>query len=710
MLTQELNIWRHWIDRKKVSSPLCKVPLMGLGAKLYFAEEWAGANVQQQREILSQLGVLVMNQLRDLKSGAASDPRATRASLSGLIDVLAAFQQSSATSKQECAKNSVDCYFSCSLGETLEAPQAAVVKLVVAEQLQEHCSLLLSERLAHEDEEASSLNGTSLGAEESKSANHTQRRRANRKKLLKKRRHEAEERLAQQKLLKTALDELKTFFRQKKEQTRKNVADILDGIVQRAAIEAKPKVSKAHAQANHTVVDLLDATSSASSKKKKKRKKAKKSDGDHPGADKSRAETSTFTHAKAESPATPTKDEPGDPEEKENRSHQQVSTTPAERPLLSFLDKSYSSPLSSMPTFGPEPLYTSSPASPPFFLSLPPPRDLRGNSQRNNSSRTDELIVNGERTSGESAGTSSSGGQEKSSESNFEWYLPSLFSSESSNHTNSTTSSLDWDFNNWQLKNEATSSTKNSSGILSTRANRATLRNPPQPPVPSSSKAYSLESFSNMLSVDAKRPRKPSSPGDARAAADEDSSADEGSPRDNGSLAMKSDFLYQQGGFFDRQRALKRRRRPLPFDYEDDECCNSGGEDDDTAWAEYPAAHCCGCRCQRTEAGESCDCKLTAEGSCQCSERKRTKDRKSPPSDKDSTLVPETPEMLERLTKLEAALDEKTKVSAMLLVFLCDLNTAFLTTLWIGNRHRHSTRFPRRCRKRWQHCSKQCRP
>lgn len=649
-----------------------------------------------------------MNQLRGLKSRAPSDSQAAHASLSELIGVLTALQETAALSKQESAKGSVDVYFSCSLEETLQAPQAAIVKLVVAEQLQEQCSLLLSEHLAHEDEEAILLNAAGIGSEEPKSANHTQRRRANRKKLLKKRRHEAEGRLAQQKLLKTALDELKTLFRQRKEQRRRDVSDILDNIVERAAVEAKPKVSKHHAQANHTVVDLLYASSSASSKKKKKRKKSEKTGDDLAMTGKPRTESSSFIHAKLESPTPVIEHEPVNPEEKENRSHQLVSATPEDRPLLSFLDKSYSSPLSSMPTFGPEPLYTSSPASPPFFLSLPPPRDLRGSSQRKNSSRTEDLIVNDERTSNESGGTSSSGCHEKSSESNFEWYLPSLFSSESSNHTNSTTSSLDWDFNNWQLKNDASSSTKNSSGILNTRANRATLRNPPQPPMTSTSKTYSLESFSNMLAVDAKRPRKASSPGDTGAAAGEDSSADEDSPRHNGNMAMKSDFLYQQGGFFDRQRALKRRRRPLPFDYEDEYCCNSDGNDDDAAWVDYPAAHCCGCRCQREGAGESCDCKMNTEESCQCSERKRIKSRK-PPSAKDGTLVLETPEMLERLTKLEAALEEKTKVRPCNLYVCVASAKLFLTIVCIGKQHRRSMKFPRRCLKKWKLCSKQCR-
>lgn len=612
-----------------------------------------------------------MSQLRGLKTTAPTDPQAARASLSGLIDVLAAFQESASESAKGSVDSvdSVDFYFSCLFSETLQAPQAAVVKLIVAEQLQEQCSLLLSERLAHEDETGSSLNGTTLGTEESKSANHTQRRRANRKKLLKKRRHEAEERLAQQTLLKAALDELKIVFRQKKEQSRRIVSEVLDGIVHRAAVEAKPKASKHHhAQANHTVVDLLDAASSAiSSKKKKKCKKAKKNDSGYAAASKSQAEHSSSTIAKLASSAQTIVDEPMDPEEKKNHLHQLASSmTPEDQPLLSFLDKSYSSPISTMPTFGPEPLYTSSPASPPFFLSLPPPRNLQGTNQRNNSAQSEELVVNEERTSNESAGTSGSG-QEKSSESNFEWYLPSLFSSESSNHTNSTTSSLDWDFNNWQLKNDASSSTKNSSGILSSAANRAMLRNRPQPPIPSTSKTYSLESFSNMLTVDSKRPRKPSSPGAAAAAADEGSSAEEDSPGDNGGVAMKSDFLYQQGGFFDRQRALKRRRRPLPFDYEDEECCNSDGEGDNTAWVDYPASHCCGCRCQREEeADKSCDCKLNADESHQCSERKRTKSRKPP-----SSKVQESPEMLERLTRLETALEEKTKVTGAYPVFSC---------------------------------------
>lgn len=613
-----------------------KVPLMGLGSKLYLAEEWIAVSEHQRAGIIGRLGVVMMEHLRGMepRQSQSSDAQKMSSSLAGLMDIVAALQESG-TRVKESAHVSVDICFSCSLDETLSAPQAAIVKLLLAEQLQDQCSLLLCDRLSHEHDATSTAGDMADG--EPKSANHTQRRRANRKKLLKKRRHEAEVRSTQQALLKAALADLKLFVRRKKEQTAKNVSEIVDDIVDRASVEAKPRVSRP--SSSHTLVAILDASSS--SKKKKKKKKTKKSEGDRTSfastgsnavaASNQSAMSPTSTESKASclSAAASVRDE------KEAQT-QQFIITPEGRPLLSFFDKSYSSPLS-MSTFGPQPLYTTAPT--PFFMSLAP-QELDLN-QRRRSERAEDAVA-ADRAS------SRSGVPDKTSEASYEWYLPSLFSSESSNHTNSTTSSLDWDFYNWQLKNEASTAKASAiSGGIASRAPRSGSQ-----ATAASGKPYSLDSFSNMLGMDNSRHK--SRAGDA---AGENSSAED-SPNDSGSLAIKSDFLYQQGGFFDRQRSLKRRRRPLPFDYEEEDGCADSGDDD--AWVE--CSHCCGCRCHRDEESHRCSCTQNDPTESARSEQISTSNELS--SNEDADVKRESSNASARLAKLELALEEKTRVSA----------------------------------------------
>lgn len=636
-------------------SPQYKVPLAGLAAKVCLADEWSSATTHQQHAILLRLKEEMTDQLRRFGARSSSFQTA-RSSLSELAKVITALQENGVQreDKNGGVRISVDMCFSCSLEEVVHSPQAAIVKLIVAEKLQGQCSLLLSERLAHEDEDASSQQQAAAAgpvADEAKS--NSQRRRANRKKLLKKRRHDAEDRVTQQKLLKKALDELKICVRRKREQTLRDVSEILDDIVESAAAEAKPKVNK---QA-HTVLDLLGGASSRSSaKKRKKRKKSKKRDGDGASlSDTKSTKTSAPVSPAVAAPtasavllfASPPTSETSD--NKENCSKQQTADkTPEARPLLSFLDKSYASPLS-LPTFGPQPLYSSSTASPSFFLSLAP-REL-SESERSRKLRREELVAGDDRTSSNSAASS---GSEHQKSSEFEWYLPSLFSSEASVHTNSAASSLDWDFNNWQLKND--SSTTRGSRLLSAGAGR--LRTGPQAGTSSAaaSKAYSLESFSDMLSASPSR----RDPGSGDAAAGETSPAEVCSP-ESARVAAKSDFLYQQGGFFDRQRALKRRRRPLPFDYEEDDRCDSSGDGDD-AWGEFATRSCCDCSCHNDRDIQACECKLEAVEPNQRSGKRRASDCKSSPSDNGVAPPEDAADVITRLAELEATLEEKSQV------------------------------------------------
>ncbi|TYZ66107.1 hypothetical protein PybrP1_003258 [[Pythium] brassicae (nom. inval.)] len=659
----ELNVWRHWGERKKAAAaPLYRVPLAGLAAKSCLADEWNSASARQQRAILSRLEAAVTAHLRSLGARQASFP-ALRAALATLTDVVTALR---ADNSGRQATASVDVCFSCSFTETLSVPQAAVLKLILAEKLQDECSLLLSERLAREDEGAkngqhqqqravgsAATTDGSTGADDAKS--NSQRRRANRKKLLKKRRHDAEERVAQHKLLKKALEELKVRVRRKREQTLRDVAELLDEIVERAAAEARPKTQPT---SSRTVLDLLGA----SKKKAKKRKKSKKREGSAVAGSNGAAglaagpfgldaaATAQPTSTVALLFASPASSKGSENKENSNSKQQQqqekaLTKTPESRPLLSFLDKSYASPLS-LPTFGPQPLYasSSSTASPPFFLSLAP-REL----PESDRSRRDELLAGDDRTSSDSAESNGDEQPKASAETKFGWYLPSLFSSEASMHTSSAASSLDWDFNNWQLKNDAASA--RSSRLLNAGAGRLRTEPPAEASV-AASKAYSLESFSDMLGASPSQ-RDPAS-SDA-VAAGETSSTGGCSPESAGTAAT-SDFLYQQGGFFDRQRTLKRRRRPLPFDYEEDDRGGDSSSDGDDTWGKRAPRSCCDCSCHNDRDSQPCECSQlrAALDPEQRSAKRRASDCSSPPA-------LDASELLARLAKLEAALEEKTQ-------------------------------------------------
>ncbi|KAJ8576270.1 hypothetical protein ON010_g2940 [Phytophthora cinnamomi] len=157
----------------------------------------------------------------------------------------------------------------------------------------------------------------------------------------------------------------------------------------------------------------------------------------------------------------------------------------------------------------------------------------------------------------------------------------------------------------------------------------------------------------------------------------------------------ESDFLYREGGFFDRQRAIKRRRRPWPFNYahEDDEeeiteehdvrregrssiyespkrCFNSSAGKGDT-WTE--CAHCCKCACHRAanprkkcedsvEEGEETD--NNHHGASYCDHHGgHTTAGSSVKIEKptDSETLAKITSVMERMTQLEEKLAEKTK-------------------------------------------------
>jgi len=146
----------------------------------------------------------------------------------------------------------------------------------------------------------------------------------------------------------------------------------------------------------------------------------------------------------------------------------------------------------------------------------------------------------------------------------------------------------------------------------------------------------------------------------------------------------ESDFLYREGGFFDRQRATKRRRRPWPFDYareEDEEeiteehdarkvgRLNGCGIGKGDKWTE--CVHCCKCGCHRAareKGDESTDEELGNNHSHDASQETHqcphalTGSSTKPSATADSDALAKITLVLDRISLLEEKLDEKTKV------------------------------------------------
>ncbi|KAI9908586.1 hypothetical protein PsorP6_002848 [Peronosclerospora sorghi] len=99
----------------------------------------------------------MMGHLRDLKpvmplqAAAATQFQAMRHSLKSLLSMLTVYQSSK--QRVEHMQDAVTC------------PQAAVLKLLLAEHLQAQCSLLLSERMSREEERLAEASRLSLAVE-----------------------------------------------------------------------------------------------------------------------------------------------------------------------------------------------------------------------------------------------------------------------------------------------------------------------------------------------------------------------------------------------------------------------------------------------------------------------------------------------------------------------------------------------------------------
>ncbi|OWZ11680.1 hypothetical protein PHMEG_00015262 [Phytophthora megakarya] len=735
----ELNIWTFWKQHQKDS--IAKIPSQGLAAKFCLMHEWESAGVGQKNTVLKALASKTVPHLRDLRQShteatGVENFKAVRSSLEALLSVLSVHQQPSQSGNPGI---SVDMCFACSFEDAVAFPQAAVIKLLLAEHLQEQCSLLLCDRLSREEElvsvssahaDVSRINGVSIvddGCKDKvKGSNHSQRRRASRKKMLKQRRREGEIRAVQQARFNGVLRELYQYFHRKREETIACVDQVLRDVIESAVCDDKLtpggwSVAFETKDGNHP---------RQKRKKKTKKKKVGISDVVARIKDDNKSERLLFA-----SPQTSIKSRSGSNKPRGHRRSDEgdagehsaatagsdSSPSQHDRPHLLSSDSeithddgarlSFFSNVGStgtatstssasalpLPTFGSHSLYSSS-ATTPFFMSLAP-RDH--NSQPPRAPRRGISDVDDQEENQTSSDNPGSGAVDTS---NFEWYLPSVFSLQTSAHrTISPTPALDWHFNHWQFKSP-------DGGISDKNTVAATELDPPPPPSSSSStssassrftnarisgstRKYSLASFSKMAGLDASRRGTAHTEQDKQGQAvtsirehcDGTSSAAES---DN-----ESDFLYREGGFFDRQRALKRRRRPWPFNYaqeEDEEeitdghdvrkesrsgayespkgCLGASASGKNNAWTE--CTHCCKCACHRAAFLIKSDENPAEEddtynhNSSACGRQHSSSSSTSPvEADKstESEAIAKVTLALERITQLEEKLTEKTK-------------------------------------------------
>ncbi|CAH0484506.1 unnamed protein product [Peronospora farinosa] len=671
----ELNIWASWKQHKK--DVTTKIPLQGLASKTYLVHEWETANIDQKDAVLRVLRSKTIGHLRDLtepvpvQAAGAAKFQAARLSLESLLCILTVHQQA----RQQANHGiSVDTCFTCAFEEAVIYPQAAVIKLLLAEHLQEQCSLLLCERLTKEEEiaAASSMSvsvtfsdkvgtmddGTKVKA---KCANHSQRRRASRKRMLKLRRREGENRAILRERFSCVLRELREHCCRKQEEAMACVdkvqLDVIDTVVggnqlisdgwsictercikNNGRPRQKRKDKKTRKKAGTAKVAAGLGSSSMGEKTllvtlPQPVKVLDKPHSRRPSGEDDASERSAATAGSDSSLSQRDKPLAG--------CDMESGSTHDDGPSLSFFSNVGSTgiPTSSissasalpLPTFGSQQLYSSS-ATTPFYLSLTPrdpyeqssPVSRRGIEDDDDSNRRNETCPAGsESTSHEVPVTSET--------SNFEWFMPSVFSFQASAQRKySLTPGLDWHFNHWQFKAP-------DGNVLDKEASPSTTRgaglDPSPPPSSSSSgssassrfanarisgltKKYSLASFSEIDGMDSSRR------GSANVDPD-NPSLTVTSIRENGDGASvtvdsdnKSDFLYREGGFFDRQRALKRRRRPWPYSYAQEESdsadehdsrkdgrsnmygnlkrCIDASQKGDT-WTD--CVHCCKCAC-----------------------------------------------------------------------------------------------------------------
>ncbi|CAI5734208.1 unnamed protein product [Hyaloperonospora brassicae] len=474
----ELNIWASWKQHTKDETST--VPLQGLAAKLYLMEEWRSASVSQRNAMLRVLGSKMTEHLRDLRqsvpiqASGAEKYQAARFSLESLMRILTVRQQPLLRADERV---SVSSCFACAFEDAVTSPQAVVIKLLLAEHLQEQCSLLLCERLSNEEEAAVatslSIDAVTNGAGAKdegakgvvKGSNHSQRRRASRKKMLRLRRRECETRIAQQTYFRSMLRELCEYFRQKQAEA---TACVDEGVCEATdtAINEDQLVSGS----------CLPKNSVRSRQRRKKKKTKEKEANTTERGDDNQSVTISLRSAVTLS-ATPQPCQTGDENDADQHSaaatclysapseqgeplvdsNSDGESTPDGGPRLKFSPSlgstrpTMSSASSAMPTFGAQPLCLSS-AMAPFFLSLAP------KDHRTQSSRALRQVISDE--DGSNGGETCLAGPESapreapmtSEAADFEWYMPFQTSAQRSNLT---MPALDWHFDHWQFKTSA---------------------------------------------------------------------------------------------------------------------------------------------------------------------------------------------------------------------------------------------------------------
>ncbi|GMF36449.1 unnamed protein product [Phytophthora fragariaefolia] len=689
--------------------------------------------------VLKALGSKTIVHLQDLKPSMptpkadAAKVVAARSSLEGLMDIMAMLQ------RRVSHGISVDTYFTSSFEDAITSPQAAVIKLLLAEHLQEQCSLLLCDKLSKE-EELSVVSASYVPVEANKSVdngrkaksittNHSQRRRASRKKMIKQRKRDNEFRAAQQTRFSSVLHELCEHFRRKHEEALACVDNVLREVIDTAVggsqfapggwrISPEPnlkgtvlirqkKKKKKPKKKKHTLADapldmedgisskLYDVAthyptrlSSSSTKGHSSRLSDESHSGEHSGAT-TGSDSSPTRHDQLRLPDC-----------------SDSGSTHDDGPRLSFFSNVGStgtttsiSSASALPlsTFGSQSLYSST--TTPFFLSLAP-RDQHSQSRGPRRSIDDDDEEN--QSSPEQPISAAHEATSTSESSNFEWYLPSVFSLQTSaNRTISPSPALDWHFNHWQFKTPESGIDK---GAPSSTPTTTGLDLPPPPSsssstssassrfanarISGSTRKYSLASFSKIAGMEvSKRGSTQTQDHDRhgltgtsiREHCDGTSSV---ADSDN-----ESDFLYREGGFFDRQRAIKRRRRPWPFNYahEDDEdeiveerdarkdgCpsiyespkqCFSSSGGKGGMWTE--CVHCCKCACHSVASLRPGEGEETADNhdEHQCGNTTANLPVKTEMS-VDSDALGKITVVMERITQLEEKLAEKSKQAA----------------------------------------------
>ncbi|TMW65868.1 hypothetical protein Poli38472_003633 [Pythium oligandrum] len=609
----EQNVWFQWNQMHK--QPIYQVPLEGVASKYSLAEEWRLASHEERRSACGRIASQVaayLKQTRQLIAGGSSRfEGGVKLQLVTFMEMLDSKKSvRSDNEHHDIAVILIDGVLSIPFDQVITSPQSAAVSLLIAELVQEECSKLLSEHLvkAEGDSETRSL-------DDQPRRRHAQKRRSARKKALKQRKQEQGSREVHQRLLKTVLDEYLRAIRQREAANYRIVQDVMSNLVDTVVAEAERQTES---------TSVNDAAPYRPKRRKKRGKKKKNRQLDDvedmdPGAMYEEDMVESYSKENHTNNSDVYLGNHRDivkmPTEVDARSDALARTD--SRPLLGFLaaaDKSYSSPRPA--SFGAHAFYSMTPS--PLFLQL---------SSRDPAAKRDDE----EYDDFKSSGSGSSGQNGAPADANFDWYLPSLFSSQSSVHTTSTASSLDWDFQHWSLKNDASAKQ---------RINRTiNALNPAPTSTEQSPEAFGLSPFSKLLAADSADEKKEETESSSTVAVKGDGSDD-----GLGGRNSRSDFLYREGGFFDRQRASKRRRRPFPFEFDEE---NEGEdrdswEDDRLSYSEQGRSSVKSVKSSdgRSRRASSVDCAASTV-EVQVAEGDQAK-------------------MAERLSKLEALLEERT--------------------------------------------------